>query len=196
MLSGVTPVPSKPCGSSPASPGAAPARPGRRRDPPTSDRVREAMFSMLHQHGRGRGCGGGRPVRRQRGPGDRGAVPGHGGGHVRRQRPGGRDAIRPTCDGRRLGRCGRRRLYATRCTTQPAPPSRWSHFADPPYRFERWAPLLGSLPARDGLLVAETGADLRAGVGHRWETVKVERYGGTVVTVVQVAGPTRRAPRR
>ncbi len=63
-------------------------------------------------------------------------------------------------------------------------------FADPPYRFEGWATLLGPLAARTGLLVAETGAEWDPGPG--WETVKVKRYGGTVVTVVQpVADRTR-----
>jgi hypothetical protein len=43
--------------------------------------------------------------------------------------------------------------------------------------------LLQSLADRTGLLVAETGAEWRPTSG--WETVKVKRYGGTVVTVVQ-----------
>jgi 16S rRNA (guanine966-N2)-methyltransferase len=54
---------------------------------------------------------------------------------------------------------------------------------DPPYEFDRWDALLGALAARTGLLVAETGRDLEAAPD--WETVKVKRYGGTVVTVVQ-----------
>jgi 16S rRNA (guanine966-N2)-methyltransferase len=62
-------------------------------------------------------------------------------------------------------------------------------FADPPYRFERWEQLLGSLARRAGFIVAETSAegapDLSGALGHRWETVKVKRYGGTVVTVAQ-----------
>ncbi|HEY3810002.1 MAG TPA: 16S rRNA (guanine(966)-N(2))-methyltransferase RsmD [Acidimicrobiales bacterium] len=59
--------------------------------------------------------------------------------------------------------------------------------ADPPYRFDGWGPLLAALEGRTGLLVAETGAEWEPGPG--WETVKVKRYGGTVVTVAQ---PTAR----
>jgi 16S rRNA (guanine966-N2)-methyltransferase len=54
---------------------------------------------------------------------------------------------------------------------------------DPPYRFDGWAALLEALAGRSGLLVAETGAAWEPGPG--WETVKVKRYGGTVVTVVR-----------
>jgi 16S rRNA (guanine966-N2)-methyltransferase len=54
---------------------------------------------------------------------------------------------------------------------------------DPPYAFDSWNALLGSLSGRTGLLVAETGAEWEP--GPEWETMKVRRYGGTVVTVVQ-----------
>jgi 16S rRNA (guanine966-N2)-methyltransferase len=54
---------------------------------------------------------------------------------------------------------------------------------DPPYRFDGWPGLLRALSGRTGLLVAETGAAWEPGTG--WETVKVKRYGGTVVTVVR-----------
>jgi 16S rRNA (guanine966-N2)-methyltransferase len=54
---------------------------------------------------------------------------------------------------------------------------------DPPYRFDGWAGLLQALSGRTGLLVAETAAAWQPGPG--WETVKVKRYGGTVVTVVR-----------
>lgn len=56
--------------------------------------------------------------------------------------------------------------------------------ADPPYGFERWAELLGRLVSRTSLLVAETGASPWS-PGAGWETVKVKRYGGTVVSIVQ-----------
>jgi 16S rRNA (guanine966-N2)-methyltransferase len=60
---------------------------------------------------------------------------------------------------------------------------------DPPYRFDGWSGLLEALVGRTELLVAETGAAWQPGPG--WETVKVKRYGGTVVTVVRpVARPT------
>jgi 16S rRNA (guanine966-N2)-methyltransferase len=54
---------------------------------------------------------------------------------------------------------------------------------DPPYGFDGWSALLASLSGRTGVLVAETGAEWEP--GPEWETVKVRRYGGTVVTVVQ-----------
>ncbi len=55
--------------------------------------------------------------------------------------------------------------------------------ADPPYRFDRWEELLGLLVGRTQLLVAETGEPMEPGPG--WETVKVKRYGGTVVCIAQ-----------
>jgi 16S rRNA (guanine966-N2)-methyltransferase len=54
---------------------------------------------------------------------------------------------------------------------------------DPPYSFGDWDALLGLLANRTGLLVAETAGDWDPGPG--WETVKVKRYGGTLVTIVQ-----------
>jgi 16S rRNA (guanine966-N2)-methyltransferase len=56
-------------------------------------------------------------------------------------------------------------------------------FADPPYAFDRWGDLLSALGARVGTLVAETGSPLD--LGPTWETVKVKKYGGTVVTVAR-----------
>ncbi|MGH9057810.1 MAG: 16S rRNA (guanine(966)-N(2))-methyltransferase RsmD [Acidimicrobiales bacterium] len=64
-------------------------------------------------------------------------------------------------------------------------------FADPPYDWDGWVALLGALRGKASLVVAETGASLDTGPG--WETVKVKRYGGTVVTVVQ---PVARPPDR
>ena len=68
-------------------------------------------------------------------------------------------------------------------------------FADPPYAFGDWEELGRSLETRAGLLVVET-TDRQPSVdeilGSLWETVKVRRYGGTVVLVVRplaVAGP-------
>jgi 16S rRNA (guanine966-N2)-methyltransferase len=59
---------------------------------------------------------------------------------------------------------------------------------DPPYRFEGWTALLGALAGRTALVVAESAAEWDHGPG--WETVKVKRYGGTLVTVVRsVARP-------
>lgn len=56
-------------------------------------------------------------------------------------------------------------------------------FADPPYAFDRWPDLLRALSGKVAILVAETGSPLRT--GPTWETVKVKRYGGTVVTVAR-----------
>ena len=61
---------------------------------PTSDRVREAIFDILGIHGRRRGPGRGRPVLRERGARDRGALAGGGVGHLRRRRPAALDAVR------------------------------------------------------------------------------------------------------
>lgn len=61
-------------------------------------------------------------------------------------------------------------------------------FADPPYSFDRWPELLSALVDKVGTLVAETGSPLA--LGPTWETVKVKKYGGTVVTVARpVTGP-------
>jgi 16S rRNA (guanine966-N2)-methyltransferase len=57
--------------------------------------------------------------------------------------------------------------------------------ADPPYGFAAWASLLDALRDRTALLVAESGAGKEWTTGPGWETVKVRRYGGTVVTVAQ-----------
>lgn len=54
---------------------------------------------------------------------------------------------------------------------------------DPPYRFDGWTGLLAELADRTDLVIAESGAEWDPGPG--WETVKVKRYGGTLVTVVQ-----------
>jgi 16S rRNA (guanine966-N2)-methyltransferase len=61
-------------------------------------------------------------------------------------------------------------------------------FADPPYRYESWAGLLGGLVRRAGLLIAETGweeSGAQWAPGPGWETVKVKRYGGTLVSIAK-----------
>jgi 16S rRNA (guanine966-N2)-methyltransferase len=63
--------------------------------------------------------------------------------------------------------------------------------ADPPYGYGRWADLLERLTGRTGLLVAETGAEKAGSLwspGPGWETVKVKRYGSTVVSIARPAG--------
>ncbi len=57
---------------------------------------------------------------------------------------------------------------------------------DPPYRFSAWGELLSAL--RTGLApavsVLETAQPVEPGAG--WEILRVRRYGGTVVTVIQL----------
>ena len=60
--------------------------------------------------------------------------------------------------------------------------------ADPPYGFDAWPQVLERLATRAGLLVAETGVERGAvpwSPGPGWETVKVKRYGGTLVSIVR-----------
>ena len=59
--------------------------------------------------------------------------------------------------------------------------------ADPPYNYDRWPELLRLLAGSAGMLVAETGSPWEPGPG--WETVKVKRYGGTVVSIAQPVVP-------
>jgi len=59
-------------------------------------------------------------------------------------------------------------------------------FADPPYDFDDWEALLGSV--RAGLLVAESGRDVPASDG--WTVARAKRYGRTRVTFLERrAGP-------
>jgi 16S rRNA (guanine966-N2)-methyltransferase len=65
-------------------------------------------------------------------------------------------------------------------------------FADPPYRYEAWTGLLAGLVGRTGLLIAETGwegSGVQWAPGPGWETVKVKRYGGTLVTIAKPESP-------
>ncbi len=59
--------------------------------------------------------------------------------------------------------------------------------ADPPYAYDRWPELMALLVRRAGLVVAETGNPWDPGPG--WETVKVKKYGGTVVSIAQPVVP-------
>ena len=58
---------------------------------------------------------------------------------------------------------------------------------DPPYAFDAWAELLPQVSA--SLVVIESGRDVDPPSG--WETHRVKRYGGTVVTI---ASPHRSGP--
>lgn len=64
--------------------------------------------------------------------------------------------------------------------------------ADPPYAWNRWAELLDALAPIAGLVLAETGSPWEA--PPTWDTVRVRRYGSTVVSIV--AAPRRDEPRR
>lgn len=60
--------------------------------------------------------------------------------------------------------------------------------ADPPYGYLNWAELMHRLCGRAGLLVAETGTEKDGSPwspGEAWETVRVKRYGSTVVSIVR-----------
>lgn len=57
-------------------------------------------------------------------------------------------------------------------------------FLDPPYGFDGWDGLLAGLPA--DLVVVESGAELTAVGG--WDVLRAKRYGRTHVTILE-AGP-------
>ena len=52
---------------------------------------------------------------------------------------------------------------------------------DPPYAFDAWEDLLERLDA--GVAVLESGRELD--VGEQWRVLRLKRYGGTVVTIVR-----------
>jgi 16S rRNA (guanine966-N2)-methyltransferase len=59
--------------------------------------------------------------------------------------------------------------------------------ADPPYGFADWPALLAGLAPVTGLAALETGGPLE--VGPAWQVLKQKQYGGTVVTVTRPALP-------
>lgn len=61
-------------------------------------------------------------------------------------------------------------------------------FADPPYSFDGWPRLLATIRGAGfaGLALIETGHSLELGV--EWDAVRVKRYGDTVVTVARPRG--------
>lgn len=64
-------------------------------------------------------------------------------------------------------------------------------FADPPYVWGRWDALLEALSAHQPLVVAETGGELA--LPPQWQVLRARRYGGTVVTLarfIAAAEPT------
>jgi 16S rRNA (guanine966-N2)-methyltransferase len=60
---------------------------------------------------------------------------------------------------------------------------------DPPYAFDQWPVLLAGLYPLTSMIVVETGADLDLDLGSGWEILRAKRYGGTVVTVARPADP-------
>jgi 16S rRNA (guanine966-N2)-methyltransferase len=54
--------------------------------------------------------------------------------------------------------------------------------ADPPYEWTEWDVVLANLPASVRCLVAESGSPLGEKAG--WESIREQRYGGTVVTML------------
>ncbi len=63
-------------------------------------------------------------------------------------------------------------------------------FADPPYAFSDWPAVLGRLPADLGVL--ESRREVDPGMG--WMIVRSARYGGTVVTTVRRTERTQTDP--
>jgi 16S rRNA (guanine966-N2)-methyltransferase len=59
---------------------------------------------------------------------------------------------------------------------------------DPPYDYPGWDTLVGSLPA--DLAVLESSAEITPPDG--WEVLKSKHYGGTIVTVVRPGRPTQK----
>ena len=154
---------------------------------PTSDRVREAVFSMLESLG---GLEGAEVLDLFAGTGALGIeAASRGAGRVVLVD----HAADPVAVIRRnvevLG------PDAARCQVVRADALRYAGdaprfdvvFADPPYDFDRWEGLLERLAPRAGLLVAETGSPWAPGPA--WETVKVKTYGGTVVSIARPAVP-------
>ncbi|HLI54383.1 MAG TPA: 16S rRNA (guanine(966)-N(2))-methyltransferase RsmD [Acidimicrobiales bacterium] len=151
---------------------------------PTSDRVREAIFSMLESLG---GLGGASVLDLYSGSGAMG-VESLSRGAARavlvESDPAAVRAIRANLEV--LADVGH--LAAVVCSDAlrylagGVPPFDVV-FADPPYAYARWPELLRLLRPVASLLVAETGGDWEPGSG--WETVKQRRYGGTVVSIVR-----------
>ena len=55
-------------------------------------------------------------------------------------------------------------------------------FADPPYSFEGWEGLLGSINA--GVLVCESDREIQPGPPHPWRIARTRRYGTPVITIL------------
>ena len=66
-------------------------------------------------------------------------------------------------------------------------------FADPPYGFDGWGELLGTLSA--SVLVCESDREIEPGADHRWRVSRTRRYGSPVITILVHTGePHTAAP--
>lgn len=145
---------------------------------PTTDRVREAIFNALWSRG---ALEGARAVDLFAGSGALGVEAlSRGAAHVTFVD---RDRSARHAIGRNLDACG----VGERATIVASPVERWlaalddDHFdlafCDPPYAFDAWAQLLGSLPA--DLVVIEAAAPVAMPEG--WSIDRASRYGSTWV---------------
>jgi 16S rRNA (guanine966-N2)-methyltransferase len=154
---------------------------------PTSDRVREAMFSMIASRVdldhitvvdlfAGSGALGIEALSRGAGrvtfvDSDRRAVA----------------AIRANLE--ELGFAGERAAVVTADALEwvrRGPPPADLVLADPPYSYGSWPSLLAALQGLAPLAVLETGGDLLLTPG--WSSVRRRRYGASVVTIAEPAG--------
>jgi 16S rRNA (guanine966-N2)-methyltransferase len=155
---------------------------------PTSDRVREAVFNVLVSMDRIEGAavldlfaGSGALGIESLSRGASEAV-------LVDDRPEAVEAIRENLDVLGADRSRARLVRADALAYAAAAPRFDLVLADPPYDFGRWPELLERLVTRADLLVAETAWERQGSrwtPGPQWETVKVKRYGGTLVSIVQ-----------
>ncbi len=155
---------------------------------PTSERVREAVFSML---GRGRGGGGAGPLRRHGRAGDRGALERREAGRVRRAgraRAGERWQANLEALGLQEGEAEVRRGEALGALRRARACAETYDLVliDPPYRRasdlgREISMALAPLLAPKARVVVES--DRRAPLELPWEIVKERRYGDTSITI-------------
>jgi 16S rRNA (guanine966-N2)-methyltransferase len=175
------------------------APPGRATRP-TSDRVREAAFSMLESRSV---LAGARVWDLFAGSGALGIEAlSRGAAHVTfvDQARGAVSAVRAN-----LARLG---YGSSRAGVVCAEALRWVHglegeprglpcegekvdlvLADPPYAWQGWSALLGGLVTGAPLLLSETGGDFE--LPSTWEVLKSRRYGGTLVTLARLRDEER-----
>jgi len=154
---------------------------------PTSDRVREAVFNALYSLG---GVEDAKVVDLYAGTGAMGIEAlSRGAAHavfVERSR----DAVSALRENLEMAGVEDRADVVSRDVgTFLRSSSAWFDLAiiDPPYQFDDWDELLPQVSAT--LVVVESGRDIDLPSG--WETHRVKRYGGTVVTI---ASPLRSGP--